>query len=441
MARNRTTLLIRIVLALMLLVFGILVGYVLIARDRRSQIQLKSRYTYVRSIYKEETLNLKTAAEYWEDGFLSQYTQMFLPSSMALTKVEKQDIEILSESRKTVLIQFSAVLKDSSSEFFSSWNSVTSNGRIYCSWVVEFGIDKELDNKTNVYVISVKTPEEYGIETETTSKTGAAQESANTTSKQKELGSYEIRDGALRISYDNNNTFANVPVDVSKLIFQEGSNTTLKAGSYQLQPAMTAFLYGGASGDSSKLPLTLLFSNDRGATWTTMEVENMNDVSEYYLHFDSAEEGVLVIGYNKNGNSETQRIYQFRDGSSNSVGRGPLNEVLSGANFISNEIGWLAYNRGTADTGNLFRTKDGGRTWEVVTLPVGELDSSAGSKEFSDVFKVAMVPSFDTSGTLTVYLTQGENGTVNGGKTVAKYQSKDEGETWNYIGQVELNKG
>ena len=57
---------------------------------------------------------------------------------------------------------------------------------------------------------------------------------------------------------------------------------------------------------------------------------------------------------------------------------------------------------------------------------------------WEDVYKEALVPIYDENGILTVYLTQGSNGVYNSGKTAAKYQSTDKGETWKYIGQLEI---
>ena len=49
------------------------------------------------------------------------------------------------------------------------------------------------------------------------------------------------------------------------------------------------------------------------------------------------------------------------------------------------------------------------------------------------------VPVYDKAqNIITVYLTQGNNGIYNNGKTAAKYQSSDKGNTWKYVGQLEL---
>lgn len=46
----------------------------------------------------------------------------------------------------------------------------------------------------------------------------------------------------------------------------------------------------------------------------------------------------------------------------------------------------------------------------------------------------------DDKGVITVYVTQGSDGTYNDGKTAAKYQSSDKGESWVYISQLEITQ-
>ena len=60
--------------------------------------------------------------------------------------------------------------------------------------------------------------------------------------------------------------------------------------------------------------------------------------------------------------------------------------------------------------------------------------------KWSDVYKEALDPVVDDKGVITVYVTQGSDGTYNDGKTAAKYQSSDKGESWVYISQLEITK-
>lgn len=92
---------------------------------------------------------------------------------------------------------------------------------------------------------------------------------------------------------------------------------------------------------------------------------------------------------------------------------------------------------------NLYITNNGGVDFSKVILEDQELDSTAtdskGNKlTWKEVYKDASVPTINSEGTITVYLTQGTDKLYNQGKTAAKYQSTDKGKTFKYIGQVEL---
>ena len=117
--------------------------------------------------------------------------------------------------------------------------------------------------------------------------------------------------------------------------------------------------------------------------------------------------------------------------------------------YVDENVGFFCYNYAEGMDGNLYMTKDGGKTFSKVTLPEQELDSTAKSStasstvaddelKWNDVYKEALVPTVDDKGIITVYLTQGSDGTYNDGKTAAKYQSSDKGDTWVFVRQLEI---
>lgn len=119
--------------------------------------------------------------------------------------------------------------------------------------------------------------------------------------------------------------------------------------------------------------------------------------------------------------------------------------------YVDENVGFFCYNYAEGMDGNLYMTKDGGKTFSKVTLPEQELDSTAKSStasstvaddelKWNDVYKEALVPTVDDKGIITVYLTQGSDGTYNDGKTAAKYQSSDKGDTWVFIRQLEITQ-
>ena len=119
--------------------------------------------------------------------------------------------------------------------------------------------------------------------------------------------------------------------------------------------------------------------------------------------------------------------------------------------YVDENVGFFCYNYAEGMDGNLYMTKDGGKTFSKVTLPEQELDSTAKSStasstvaddeiKWNDVYKEALVPTVDDKGIITVYLAQGSDRTYNDGKTAAKYQSSDKGDTWVFVRQLEITQ-
>ena len=449
-----------------------------------SRIELKSRYTFSvridsdgnvldeaynegeKSEYQEfETPQLSKMADIWLTQFTGQFTQKYLPWSKALRKVSCKDSKVLDRETGTVLISFSAVLKDSTSEYFQSWDGVLDNGRMEFEWVVTFALDNHYDGTATIYVENIVTPEEYGIsqynESLKDSVTGGS-ESA-TAASSNTLTKYEIKENTLQITYDGGAKYVNVPVDCTNLPLVENSSTQLMDGSWQLDTNKAAFLYGGKNAENGRVPVTLLFSNDKGSNWVTSEIDTIYDANYYYVKFFDETTGVIVIGYGKNGSQQASRIYTTANGGESWImtGSGPALNVLKGVVFADADTGFFCYNYVDGMDSNLYMTKDLGKTFSKVTLDPQELDSTAANAQttesdstqqetkaeeettasklsWSDVYKEALVPVVDDQGMITVYLTQGSNGENNRGKTAAKNQSSDGGETWKYIGQLEI---
>ena len=226
-------------------------------------------------------------ADIWLTQFTGQFTQKYLPWSKALRKVSCKDSKVLDRETGTVLISFSAVLKDSTSEYFQSWDGVLDNGRMEFEWVVTFALDNHYDGTATIYVENIVTPEEYGIsqynESLKDSVTGGS-ESA-TAASSNTLTKYEIKENTLQITYDGGAKYVNVPVDCTNLPLVENSSTQLMDGSWQLDTNKAAFLYGGKNAENGRVPLTLLFSNDKGSNWVTSEIDTIYDANYYYVKF------------------------------------------------------------------------------------------------------------------------------------------------------------
>ncbi len=225
----------------------------------------------------------------------------------------------------------------------------------------------------------------------------------------------------------------------------------------------TAFVYGGKTVNNTKIPVTVVYSDDKGENWTTCELDKIYTADYYYVKFFDSDNGVIVCGYAKsNDTNESSRIYSTSNGgeSWDIVGSGPATNIIKGVVYVSSDVGFFCYDYVEGMDSNLYKTDDGGKTFAKVMLEEQELDSSAANPQgqetetktdsgkngidsseqlrWSDVYKEALTPVVDSTGIITIYLTQGKNAVYNDGKTAAKYQSSDKGSTWKYIGQVEI---
>lgn len=481
----------KILTKLCLLVGLCLVVLIIVHSNYRSkkaeQITLKSRYTFNVRIDKDgnvleeqadadeevtgyeefDSLKLNEIADIWTREFIGQFTQKYLSWSKSLRKVNINASEILDRSTGTVLVSFSAKLKDSSSEYFQSWDGVLDDGVMQCEWVVTFVIDNHYDGTATIYVEDIVSPEEYGLARYNESlqeDVAVNAEVQQTSSGNNTLFKYEIKEDTLLVTYDGGEKYFTVPVDCDNLLFESGSTTQLADGSWFISMYKTAFLYGGKTVDNSRIPVTLIYSTDKGGNWITCEIDAIYDINYYYVEFFDENTGVIVIGYGKNGNQQASRIYETTDGGQTwiNVGSGSALNVLKGVIYLDSDIGFFCYDYVEGMDSNLYMTRDGGQTFSKVTLEAQELDSTAANAQataadntqnadgktdkteetkltWSDVYKEAIVPVYDEDEILTVYLTQGSNGVYNNGKTVAKYQSVDKGTTWKYIGQLEIS--
>ena len=404
-------------------------------RSKESNLDIKSRYTFTVDIdaygdvideqyqtraatYDDSNVintmpdvsqvKTETVARTWLNEYVNQYMNEYLPYNKSVKRMTIDDINVLNEDEHTALISFSVILKNAASDYFLSWDGVTDDDRLKCEWVVSYYIDAHTDNTATVYVTSALSPEEYGI-AQYNEKAALAADSENKTNASTDLLA-----------------------------------TTSK----------TAFLFGGRMGSSKKVPVTLIYSDDKGVNWTSCELDNIYNAEDYYVDFFDENKGVIVCGYARTDNEkESYRIYQTANGGETwtTVGSGPANYILKGVMYVDENVGFFCYNYAEGMDGNLYMTKDGGKTFSKVTLPEQELDSTAKSStasstvaddelRWNDVYKEALVPTVDGKGIITVYLTQGSNGTYNDGKTAAKYQSSDKGDTWVFVSQLEITQ-
>lgn len=106
--------------------------------------------------------------------------------------------------------------------------------------------------------------------------------------------------------------------------------------------------------------------------------------------------------------------------------------VASGITFINEQLGFIGLSHGGGSYANLYRTVDGGQTFEQVTLPLVEVPLTDDEKYAA--FDFPEMP-YEENGTLYLLVNQGQDGDYNGGNKLLLL-SEDDGETWEFAEEV-----
>ncbi|PEP02459.1 glycosyl hydrolase [Bacillus pseudomycoides] len=105
---------------------------------------------------------------------------------------------------------------------------------------------------------------------------------------------------------------------------------------------------------------------------------------------------------------------------------------VSGITFINDKLGFLGAIRPSSTNGELYRTDDGGISFKKVNYTPHEVKLDSGQS--ISPFDSPGMP-YEKDGVFNMLVGQGADGDYNGDSSVL-YQSKDKGETWEYIKEV-----
>ena len=107
--------------------------------------------------------------------------------------------------------------------------------------------------------------------------------------------------------------------------------------------------------------------------------------------------------------------------------------VTSGIKFWDEDLGFMVLARGSQSEATLFRTENGGERVTPVEFPSVEVPLI--DDETYNPFQFPEIP-YEENGRLYVTVGQGAEGDYNAG-TKALYQSEDDGETWEFMEEVD----
>lgn len=167
----------------------------------------------------------------------------------------------------------------------------------------------------------------------------------------------------------------------------------------------------------------------------SLEDRPLEVAEEYHLNHETGFQLVVLdaaLGsrfYGLSKRDEVDGIYElFNDNPFNgSTG------VSAGLTFIDENLGFAALSHSGGTYADLFRTADGGESFEKVELP--EVEVPLNERETYNPFIFPEMPYLE-DGILVMYVNQGANGDYKQG-IKAVYNSHDEGVTWKYVREEE----
>lgn len=239
----------------------------------------------------------------------------------------------------------------------------------------------------------------------------------------------DTKEGVLRVS-GADGVFQEVPVALEELYDRgddmDGKLTSLQEGSYQVDEKKIVFAYGG----SNAVPISVVFYEEESQSFKKSVVtEDYFGGRKIYVDFpENGQEGFLIFTGERVVWQEATLLFHTTDGGKSwqlvgDAGPDVMTEghsLTTGAVFINNRVGFLTIR--DSERPEVWRTEDGGQTWERQNLP-----------DVPEYYCMAYAPE-EKDGVLYLYVGMEEYSEYGG--TKARYESKDEGRTWEYKGIV-----
>ena len=267
----------------------------------------------------------------------------------------------------------------------------------------------------------------YGIET-AFSETSDGENAFLDTGVNENAYQVDINGGTLRVS-GADGVWQEVPVTLDEL-FERGDGmdgilTSLPPGSYQVDENKIVFAYGG----DNAVPFSVVFYDEESQSFKKSVVTyDIIGGRKIYVDFpENGQDGFLIFTGERVVWQEVSYLFRTEDGGKSWQYVGPVPDVLAdghslttGAKFINNSVGFFTIR--SSDEPDIWRTQDGGKTWEIVELPY-----------VPEYYGMAYTP--EVHGDILCLYVGMEDYSEYGG-TKAKYESSDEGRTWEYKGLV-----
>ena len=267
----------------------------------------------------------------------------------------------------------------------------------------------------------------YGIET-AFSETGDGEIDSLPAGVSENAYQVDTKEGVLRVS-GADGVWQEVPITLDEL-FERGDGmdgilTSLPPGSYQVDENKIVFAYGG----DNAVPFSVVFYDEESQSFKKSVVTyEFFGGRKIYVDFpENGQEGFLIFTGERVVWHEMSFLFRTGDGGKSWQLVGSVPDVLmdghpltTGAKFINNSVGFFTIR--SSDEPDIWRTQDGGKTWEYQELT-----------DAPEYYSIAYAP--EVHGDILCLYVGMEDYSEYGG-TKAKYESTDQGRTWEYKGFV-----
>jgi hypothetical protein len=384
-----------------------------------------------------DTRDISDIGKIWLKAYTDQYKKIYVPRNQRIIDYSIDKIEI--KERNVIQIDFTLETKKLNSGTSSKWNGTLEDDKVKCQWVLWFKEEAGPAEKYSYTVTRLQRPAGYDLEKYQTSgqkeKDEYKQKYETEIPYEKQQYTYKIENKICYVSFDGGNSWKEVPIPLNKLADVGDGRAyynKLQEKSYVVSPEKTAFLYGG----TRETPLTVIYSEDKGSTWNTVEVsKSIESARLRFCSFPTTKTGYVIVTGDRAMSQEMQIIYKTTDGGSTwrEIGAGPRTSLLQYAGFIDENIGFMSYVKIEGAETNFYRTEDGGKSFQPIILPAVKQEWMGLTLE---PFVQPETPYME-KGEVFLLVGQGPNGDFKGGRVMAKYKSEDKGKTWSFVKLVE----
>ncbi|WP_121604764.1 oxidoreductase [Virgibacillus sp. Bac332] len=250
-----------------------------------------------------------------------------------------------------------------------------------------------------------------------------------------DMVSYTLQNDKLHLTYNHGNDWVEVPIKKDLLFEGEynGNKQELIDGSYIITEKRAAFLYSEGDNWETKR-IGLKYSLNQGKTWKDGVVaESFPAMRFRKVDFINDQFGYVIISGGRTMSQEYSRAYLTHDGGKTweATNDSGVTRLISDGGFINKNTGFLSFGTINPEKPDFYVTQDGGNTWDKAVFNIPE--------KYDKIFVQAELPKKEADH-LSVLVNQGPNGDYEGGKVKGKFISKDNGKTWEFSMEVQLNE-